>query len=119
MMLTSGESVNMDRELSGPKPVTSQNTRNMLTRESWTTSDFTDYSRQFSSFTGSSPTDEDWNVLATGASDAARFLSWFMVEYQYQSTVYQLDVELSVDIALDSPQTQKLIMSNAQDAHIY
>src|SRR5690554_4112489 len=67
----------------------------------------------------SSPTDENCNALTTGASDAARFLNWSMVEYQYQHTVYQQDVELSIDIALNDTQTQGLIMSNAQDAHIY
>ncbi|KAG0077522.1 hypothetical protein BGZ92_001880 [Podila epicladia] len=120
IQLNVGERVNQDHISTGPKLVTPRNARNLLAQENWTVDNFMTYAykKKFSVITDSSTTNEHWNALATGARDAAEFLNWTMTEYRYLNPVRPDDVNISIDMALDDPDTQGLIMSNTHVSHI-
>ncbi|KAG0217780.1 hypothetical protein BGX33_009659 [Mortierella sp. NVP41] len=117
VQLNFGEVVNQKRILTGPKLVTARNAKTMLVQEQWTATTFRDYARQFSIITGSSVSDDHWNALGTGASDAAQFLNWAMTEYRYGSRVWPV-VENNIDMALSNPRTQGLIVSNTHFSNV-
>ncbi|KAG0352818.1 hypothetical protein BG005_007801, partial [Podila minutissima] len=114
IQLNVGERVNQDHISTGPKLVTPRNARDLLAQENWTVDNFMIYAykKKFSVITDSSTTNEHWNALATGARDAAAFLNWTMTEYRYENPIRPNDVSISIDMALNDPDTQGLIMSN-------
>ncbi|KAG0343327.1 hypothetical protein BG004_005396 [Podila humilis] len=118
VQLNFGERVNQDQIMTGPKLVTPRNVKDILAQEEWSTSTFSDYSTQFSVITDSSPTNEHWNALSTGARDAANFLEWNMTEYRYESPIRPEAVTYSIEMALNDPNTQGLVMSNTHASYI-
>ncbi|KAF9418280.1 hypothetical protein BGZ94_009733 [Podila epigama] len=119
VQLNMGERVYQDRIMTGPKLVTIHNAKDMLAQEEWSTTKFIDYSDKFSIISETSPSNEYWNALATGANDAAKFLNWTMTEYRYEPPVRPEAITFSIDMALDDPLTQGLVMSNAHASHIH
>ncbi|KAG0337157.1 hypothetical protein BG000_005757 [Podila horticola] len=118
IQLSVGERVNQDHISTGPQLVTPHNARDLLAQENWTAGTFRKYSYKFSVFTDSSTTNEHWNALATGARDAAEFLNWTMTEYRYDNPIRPDDVAISIDMALDDPETQGLVMSDTHASQI-
>ncbi|KFH71442.1 RGC/RGC protein kinase [Podila verticillata NRRL 6337] len=119
VQLNVGERVNQDHITTGPKLVTASNAKGLLAQEEWSASTFSKHtSQKFSVITDSSTTDEHWNALSTGARDAAHFLDWNMTEYRYENPIRPEDVTLSINMALDDPSTQGLVMSNTHVSQI-
>ncbi|KAK3835982.1 MAG: hypothetical protein JOS17DRAFT_772373 [Linnemannia elongata] len=119
IQLSVGETISQDKIITGPKLVTPSNAKDMLAQEEWTLGNFLDYSKVPSRYCDdSSPINEHWDALSTGARDAARLLNWTMTEYRYDQPIRQEVVEFSIDLALNDTNTQGLLMSNARDAYI-
>ncbi|KAG0200231.1 hypothetical protein BGX28_006658 [Mortierella sp. GBA30] len=83
------EKINQDRIMTGPKLVTPSNALDMLAQETW----------------------------SIRARDAAHLLNWTIDEYRYDSPTVE-KVRKSIDLALEEPLTQGLVMSNAQSSYI-
>ncbi|KAI8362527.1 hypothetical protein B0O80DRAFT_101931 [Mortierella sp. GBAus27b] len=90
----------------------------MLAQETWSLSSFRDFSQKFSLITGSSPINEHWDSVSTGARDAANFLSWNMTEYRYDTPIRKETVESSINFALQDQATQGLVVGNGRDSYI-
>ncbi|KAF9546276.1 hypothetical protein EC957_009889 [Mortierella hygrophila] len=118
VQLNSGEMVNQDRILTGPKLVTLSNAKTMLIQEQWTAATFKEHALNFSVMTGSSVSDDHWNTLSRGARDAAQALGWEMTEYRYGSPIRTEVVDYSIDTALSYRHTQGLIVSNSHFSNV-
>ncbi|KAF9416102.1 hypothetical protein BGZ94_010308 [Podila epigama] len=118
VQLTFGERLQQKQIKTGPKLVTSNNAKDLLMQETWSVGHFKEYVRQFTMVTGSTPINEYWDALSTGARDAANFMNWTMIEYRYDSPIRNDTVEFSIKSALDNPLTQGLIISNTQHWYI-
>ncbi|KAF9930769.1 hypothetical protein FBU30_011305 [Linnemannia zychae] len=118
VQLNIGEKVSQSQIITGPKLVTLHNAKDMLVQEEWTLGNFLDFSKSFSMITGSSPINEHWNALSTGARDASKLLNWTMTEYRYDQPIRQDVVEYSIRLALGEEGTQGLLLSNDRNAYI-
>ncbi|KAF9205974.1 hypothetical protein BGZ49_003220 [Haplosporangium sp. Z 27] len=113
VQLTLGEKLSESRILTGPKLVTARNAMDMLVQEVFNADYFQDYSLQYGVLSGSPESSDYMDPLYTGANDAASFLNWTMIEYQYDSAANLSTVEDMVDLALNDSRTEGLIINNA------
>ncbi|KAF9581265.1 hypothetical protein BGW38_001779 [Lunasporangiospora selenospora] len=118
VQLNVGEKLSQDPFLLGPRLVTSRNSRDLLAQEEWSLSKFKEYSQKFSMIVGSSPINEHWDAMATGARDAARLLNWTMTEYRYETQLQKESVESNINFALNDTDTQGLIIGGTSDHYI-
>ncbi|KAG0306361.1 hypothetical protein BGZ98_002526 [Dissophora globulifera] len=113
IQLSMGEGIVQDHIMTGPKLVTAKNAKNMLAQETWTAVRFKDFSRQFSVVSGSR-----WNVLSTGAKDAARLLNWTMNEYVYEPLGDDKIIQHNIDLAINNTESQGIIIGDTQKSYI-
>ncbi|KAF9435263.1 hypothetical protein BGZ76_006600 [Entomortierella beljakovae] len=130
VQLNAGEEIVQDQILTGPKLVTPSNAKDMLVQESWTLTVFASYAKHFGVITArqafysisssilNSPINERWDVVSTGARDAAKLMSWDMTEYRYDAPVRVEAVQDSIKFVLRDKLIQGLIMSNANRDYI-
>ncbi|KAF9358045.1 hypothetical protein BGX26_002566 [Mortierella sp. AD094] len=118
IQLNLGEKFNQSHIATGPKLVTAKNAKDMLVQEVFSADNFQDYSRQFAVVTGSTQSDNYWDTLFTGISDAGSFLNWTMVDYRYSSIANSSTVENNIDLALNDSQIDGLIINNAHASQV-
>ncbi|KAF8979955.1 hypothetical protein BGZ46_004804 [Entomortierella lignicola] len=98
VQLNLGQAITQKSILTGPRLVTLSNAKDVVAQD---------------------PLINDmWDVISTGARDAAKFLNWSMTEYRYDNPIRLETVDSSIDLALNDVDTQGLIVSNAHSTYI-